>query len=123
MQISTPEQAIEYLRRVMRRDVEEFWTLAFDSNRVLVAAECLFRGTVDACYFHPRDVFRFACRTNAASLIVAHNHPSQMPAPSLEDRQITRTILKASRILSIPVVDHIIVTEKSSFSFREHGLM
>lgn len=123
MQILNPQSAAEYLRRVMKRDIEEFWVLAFDSDRNLTAAECLFRGTVDACFFHPRDVFRFACRFNASSLIIAHNHPSQNPLPSNEDREITERLLRASRILSIPVVDHLIITDAASFSFLEHGLM
>lgn len=123
MKITCPDQAATYLRRVMRPDVEEFWALALDSDRNLLAAECLFRGTVDACFFHPRDVFRFACKSNAASLLVAHNHPSQNPLPSNEDRTITNTIIKAAKILSIPLVDHLIITELEIFSFLEHGLM
>ena len=107
----------------MRRDVEEFWALAFDSDRNLLAAECLFRGTVDACLFHPRDVFRFACRSNAASLLIAHNHPSQNPLPSEEDRFITNSLIKAAKILAIPVVDHVIVTDLEVFSFLESGLL
>lgn len=123
MKITSPEQASLYLRRVMRLDVEEFWALAFDSDRNLLAADCLFRGTVDACFFHPRDVFRFACQNNASSLLIAHNHPSQNPLPSDEDRTITNKILKGAKILSIPVVDHIIITERETFSFLENGLM
>lgn len=123
MKISSPQQAGSYLRRVMRSDVEEFWAMAFDSDRNLLAAECLFRGTVDSCFFHPRDVFRFACRTNAASLIVAHNHPSQNPLPSMEDEDITRTVLQAADIMAIPVVDHLIVTNDEIFSFMASGLL
>jgi DNA repair protein RadC len=123
MKISSPEQATAYLRRVMRNDVEEFWALAFDSDRNLLASECLFRGTVDSCFFHPRDIFRFACKSNASSLIIAHNHPSENAQPSIEDYRITKTVIKASRILSIPVVDHLIVTKNATFSFLEKGLM
>ncbi len=123
MQILTPNQAAEYLRRVMRPDVEEFWVLTFDSDRHLTAAECLFRGTVDACFFHPRDVFRFACKSNASSLLIAHNHPSQNPLPSREDREITATLLRAARIFSIPIIDHLIITEAEAFSFLEHGMI
>jgi DNA repair protein RadC len=123
MKISSPQQAGSYLRRVMRSDVEEFWALAFDSDLNLLASECLFRGTVDACLFHPRDVFRFACKTNASSLIVAHNHPSQNPLPSEEDRSITQRLVRAAKIFSIPVSDHLIITEKEIFSFLEYGLM
>jgi DNA repair protein RadC len=122
MRISTPDQAAAYLRRVMKMDVEEFWVLALDADRNLVASECLFRGTVDACFFHPRDVFRFACRWNASSLLIAHNHPSGNLIPSDDDLRITKDVLAASELLSIPVVDHLVVTKKEAFSFVERGL-
>jgi DNA repair protein RadC len=123
MRISTPTQAADYLRRVIRSDVEEFWAMAFDSDRNLLAAECLFRGTADACLFHPRDVFRFACRRNAVSIIIAHNHPSQNSLPSEEDRRVTANLLRAATIVYIPIVDHLIITDREVFSFLEHGLI
>lgn len=123
VRLTTPRQVASYLRRVMRMDIEEFWILAFTSARDLLAADCLFRGTVDACFFHPRDVFRFACRWNAASIVVAHNHPSGNLYPSSEDQEITCRLVKASRILNLPVTDHIIVTSRGHFSFFERGLM
>jgi DNA repair protein RadC len=123
MRISTPIQAADYLRRVIRSDIEEFWAMAFDSDRNLLAAECLFRGTADACLFHPRDVFRFACRRNAVSIIIAHNHPSQNALPSEEDRRVTANLLRAATIVCIPIVDHLIITDREVFSFLEHGLI
>lgn len=123
MRLTTPIQAASHLRRVMKLDVEEFWALAFDSDRNLLACECLFRGTVDSCFFHARDVFRFACRWNASSLLIAHNHPSGNLIPSTEDREVTVQILAAAKIFGIPVLDHLIITDKSEFSFMERGLL
>ena len=123
MRVVSPSQAAEYLRRVMKMEVEEFWVIGCDSDRNVLASECLFRGTVDSCFFHPRDVFRFACRINASSLIVAHNHPSGNSLPSDEDFTITRELILASKILKIPISDHLIVTSREFFSFLEKGFL
>ena len=76
MLITSPHVAYEYFRQRIVADVEEFWALALNSEKELLMCSCLFRGTVDNCLVHPRDVFRFALFNNASSLIVAHNHPT-----------------------------------------------
>src|SRR6185312_5767265 len=86
-------------------------------------AACLFRGTVDGCFFHPRDVFRYAIVHNASALIVAHNHPSGSPRPSPEDIEITRQLEAAGELLQVPIVDHVIITRRGYFSFLEAGMM
>lgn len=119
--ITSPEHCADFLRQFMRLDVEEFFVLAFDSERKLIAHDCLFRGSVDTCMFHPRDVFRFAIKHNAVSIIIAHNHPSDNKNPSPEDLRVTTQIVKAGKLLQIPVSDHIIVTKHDHFSFLAEG--
>jgi DNA repair protein RadC len=68
-------------------------------------------------------VFKAALLLNAASLIIAHNHPSGDPAPSREDREVTRAIAEAGGILDIPLHDHVIVGEERYFSFKDAGLL
>ena len=121
MFITSSRLAYSYLSDKFTPDAEEFWVLALTSNKRLNAGRCLFRGTVDSCLVHPRDIFRFACLTNASSLIIAHNHPSLDPNPSLEDIRLTIQIFKAGRILQIPVIDHLIVTEVNYKSFADEG--
>ena len=80
-----------------------------------------FGGLWTFVLFHPRDVFRFAYRHNASAVIVAHNHPSGCPEPSQEDRQITRQLAAAARILEVPVVDHLILAGNGFYSFLAAG--
>lgn len=97
--------------------------MALNSEKEPVAVRCLFRGTVDQCLFHPRDVFRFACLSNASSLIVAHNHPSGNARPSQADVKITRRLIRAAAILEVPIDDHLILAGGKYFSFLEDGAL
>lgn len=78
-------------------------------------------GTLTACLVHPRDIFREAILRNAASIIMIHTHPSSDPEPSEEDYHLTRRILDASSTIGIPLLDHIVISEKRHWSFGEHG--
>lgn len=121
MPITTAEQAFLTLTDLTMSEVEEFWVLALGPNKVLLRSAMIFRGTVDACLVHPRDVFRFACLENASGLIVAHNHPSGDLNPSSQDLAFTRQLLKASVILEIPLLDHLIVGRATFVSFARQG--
>ena len=121
MDITTAEFAYQALKPNMALDAEEFWALALGPKKTLLQSKMIFRGTIDACLVHPRDVFRFACFANASSLIVAHNHPSGDTRPSEQDLAFTRQLLRASRIFEIPLLDHLIITEKGFSSFAREG--
>lgn len=121
MEVTSAEAAYEVLKRNMTGDVEEFWALALGPNKALLGAKMIFRGTVDACLVHPRDIFRFACLENASSLLVAHNHPSGDPLPSVEDLRFTRQLVRAAAVMEIPVVDHLIVTNGGFSSLQRQG--
>lgn len=123
MKITSPRQAYLHFKRLLTADIEEFWACALNADKEVVASACLFRGTVDQCPFHPRDVFRFAYTHNASSLIVAHNHPSGQVEPSAQDLSITEQLLSAAGILQVPVVDHLILSRRRYFSFLEKGLI
>lgn len=123
MQIQSHKHAYQYLKKHISFEVEEFWCLALASNLRLIELKLLFRGTVDYCTIHPRDVFRFGCAANASKLIVAHSHPSGDKNPSPNDIEITQRLIKVSHIIEIPIVDHIIVTKKSYLSMAEKGLL
>ena len=122
MRISSPQTAFLFFKSRLTSDVEEFWIAALDSGKKAIAASCLFRGTVDHCLFHPRDVFRYACLQNAASIIVAHNHPSGDVRPSPEDLAITGQLLRIAVLLEVPLIDHIIVGPGDAYySFLANG--
>ena len=104
-------------------DVEEFWVVALNSQCQLLDARMLFRGTVDQCLFHPRDLFRYGLLKNASSLVVAHNHPTGQCFPSPEDKQITKKMIAAGKLLDIPVLDHIIFSKNNNKRFYQKMLL
>lgn len=119
MWITSSQKAYELLKDEISREVEEFWALALASNKAVIARRCLFRGTVDACLVHPRDIFRFGCLHNASSLLVAHNHPSQELLPSRADVVLTRKIVALGKMMQIPVIDHLIIGHQGYRSFLD----
>lgn len=119
--ITSPRSAADFFRSRMNKDVEEVWAAALNSDKRVLAAQCLFRGTADQCLVHLRDIFRFACLHNATGLIIAHNHPSGVAKPSAEDELWTDHLLTAANIISIPVLDHLIIARRGYFSFLESG--
>ena len=121
MEIVCVELALAAFQELMTAEVEEFWALALGPKKAVLRSKMIFRGTVDACHVHPRDVFRFACFENASSLVVAHNHPSGDLFPSPEDLELTRRLAEAAEILEIPLVDHLIVTRDGFSSFAREG--
>ena len=112
--IREPEAAYRLLRPVMTAATggdsqEAFFVLLLDTKNKVIGSpvECL-RGLLDQCPVHPREVMREAVRNSAASVILAHNHPSGDPTPSKEDCDITRRLIEAAKILGIRIVDHVI---------------
>ena len=100
---------------------EEFHALLLDTRHRVVREVCVTRGTLDASLISPREVFRLAVVEGAAAVILAHNHPSGDPAPSPDDRAVTRQIAEAGRALGIPVLDHVIVGDGRFASLAEEG--
>lgn len=80
-------------------------------------------GTVNRTIIHPREIFYHAIEDGAYGIFLVHNHPSGETTPSQEDIAITEKIAKAGEILGIPLLDHVIVSKKGFFSFREQGLL
>lgn len=90
-------------------------------NRILEYKE-LFRGTINAASVYPREVVKEVLALNAASVILAHNHPSGVSTPSQADKLITTKLQQALNLIDVSIVDHIIIGE-TSYSFAEHGLI
>ncbi len=102
---------------------ERFLVILLDSRHRVLREVTISQGTLTASLVHPREVFRAAVRESAAALVLVHNHPSGDPAPSGEDRQVTRRLIEAGRIVGIRVLDHVVVAERGYFSFCEAGEM
>jgi DNA repair protein RadC len=123
MDLSSSYKAALFLKlKMSQAESEEFWVIALNSQCVLIDARMLFKGTVDECLFHPRDIFRFAVIQNASKLIVGHNHPSGCCKPSHEDIKLTRQLFKIGKLFKIPVLDHIIISTKENtyYSFSAY---
>jgi DNA repair protein RadC len=103
--------------------VEEFRLLVLDTQHRVVRNVLITRGLLDSSLVHPREVFRAAIAEAAAGIVVVHNHPSGNPAPSADDRSVTRQLTEAGRLLDVPVYDHVIVGGARYFSFAEAGLL
>ena len=121
--VDSPARALKEFGDLARKRREHFVGLYLDACRRVLFRETISVGTLTASLVHPREVFAPAMTRGAAALIVAHNHPSGDPAPSREDRETTRRLQEAGRILGIPVLDHVVVASRGYFSFRERGLM
>lgn len=80
-------------------------------------------GSLNSTVVHPREVFKTAVLASAASVILAHNHPSGDPTPSKEDIGLTKKLVEAGEILGIKVLDHIIVGVNQYTSFNRQGLI
>ena len=107
--------------RLASLPVEVFVAVLLDVKHRPVREERVSVGVLDGSLVHPREVFAAAVRERAAALILVHNHPSGDPAPSPEDREVTRRLRTAGEILGIPVLDHVIVGDGAFFSFREEA--
>ena len=122
--IGSPAELREFLTLWLReRPRECFSALFLDSQNRLICAEELFQGSVAQTMVYPREIARRAIETRASALIVAHNHPSGMSAPSAADRKLTSALRRALELIDIPLLDHVIVADNSCFSFAEAGLL
>ena len=101
---------------------EQFMVLPLDvKRRPLSEPQIISIGTLNGVNVHPRDVFSIAVRWNAHSVVVAHNHPSGSPLPSKSDATLTWGLYGAGQMMGIALVDHIILAEKSHYSFADEG--
>lgn len=102
---------------------EHFLILCLDTKNNLIKIGNISTGTLDANLVHPREVFKEAIQSLASSIILVHNHPSGNPEPSDADIDITRRILETGKIIGIDVLDHIIIADNKSLSFKEKGIL
>jgi len=121
--LGSPELTRQYLRhQIGTLPYEVFGLLLLDSRHRLIRAELLFRGTLAGASVHPREVARAVLESNAAAVVLVHNHPSGVAEPSQADELITRRLRETLSLIDVRVLDHLIVAE-SIYSMAEHGLL
>lgn len=102
---------------------ERFFAVMLNTKNICLGVEEVSVGSLNSSIVHPREVFKAAIRRSAASVIVAHNHPSGDSTPSREDVEVTRRLCEAGRVIGIEVLDHVIFGDGVILSLKEKGLM
>jgi DNA repair protein RadC len=100
-------------------DREQFWALMLDCKNQLIGVNLVSQGTLSASVVSPREVLKPAILLNSAAIVVLHNHPSGDPTPSAEDRDCTKTLREACKVIGIRFLDHVIIGESHYFSFSD----
>ncbi len=122
--LGSPQAVKQYLQLLLaKKPYESFAVLFLDVKNRLIITEELFRGSLTHTSVYPREVVKAALAHNAASLILAHNHPSGTPEPSAADRSLTFALKQALSLVDIRVLDHFVVAGRQVYSFAEHGEM
>lgn len=119
----TADAVLAQLQFMRNKKQEYFVCLSLDSGRRLIAKRVVTIGLLTVSLAHPREVFAGPLKDRAASIIVAHNHPSGYLEPSKEDIKTTQQLVAAGLILGIELQDHFILTAAEHFSFKQSGLL
>ena len=122
--IHGPEDAAVYAMEHLALDKKEhFCVMLLNTKNHVIGWHVISIGSLTASVVHPREVFAPAIVHHAASIILAHNHPSGDPSPSREDIAVTQRLVKAGKIIDISPIDHIIIGGSNFVSMKEKGLL
>jgi DNA repair protein RadC len=108
------------LEDAIERDREHFYVMHLDIRSRVKLVEVVSVGTLTSSIVHPRETFRRAIIEGAASIIIAHNHPSGEVDPSDDDTRVTKRMHEAGELLGITLLDHIVFSSEGYFSFRDN---
>lgn len=107
----------------IERDFERVYVVCLASNNTIINIELISLGAIDETVLKPMQVFRIALIKGACKLILVHNHPNGDLVPSEPDKDVTDQMIQVGNIVNVKVLDHLIITEKYYFSFKDDGLM
>ena len=105
------------------QDREHFWTISLNNANQLLAVELIGLGTVNSVAVKPMEVFSLPLQKRAVKLMLVHNHPSGQLKPSEADLDITDNLIQVGLILNVPVLDHMIISTESFYSFKDAGVL
>jgi len=121
--VKSPEDVVAVAGKQLKgKKKEHFLVLCLDTRNKLINCKPVSIGSLDTSIVHPREAFKEAVSSSAASVVFVHNHPSGDPEPSKEDVELTKRLAKAGEIIGISVLDHIIVCDKSYLSLKARNL-
>ena len=122
--LGSPQAIYDYMRPIMQDlDTEEAWIILMNQNYRLIKEERLSHGGITETLVDVRVIVKEALLNNATIVALCHNHPSDNARPSKEDDRLTERVKKACELMRIYLLDHVIVTESSYYSYREKGRM
>lgn len=125
--ISSAKDAVKVLRECIDLNTidlrEDFWVLYLNQAHRLLAVSKTGEGCTEGVLVNIKAIFQIALRLNASAMILCHNHPSGALKPSSADKKVTKKIYGLSKIMGITLLDHIIVTSESFFSFQGKDLI
>jgi DNA repair protein RadC len=107
----------------IERNKEHFWIIGLAQNNKILYIELISLGTINATLVEPMEVFSIALQKRTVQIVMVHNHPSGEMRPSDADKNLTDRLLQVGKFLNIPVIDHLIISEKSYYSFADSGLL
>ena len=120
--INSPQNLIHWLQKTYgNRDQEYFIAVFLDTRYRVKGYKEIYIGTDQMIKIQAREIFNEALKRKSNRMIIAHNHPSQIPDPSSADCEMTESLVLAGQLMNIPVIDHIIISYDSYYSSREKG--
>ena len=124
LKISNKDILLKYLRnKIGYEEIEKFYVIYLSSSNEVIEFEENSTGTLDRSSVYPREIYKRVISLNAKSIILAHNHPSDNITPSKSDIELTNEIAKGLKNFGALLIEHIIITKNSYFSFLEEGLI
>ena len=109
--------------RRLNKDKEHFWVIALNNANNILNIELVSIGSTSNTIVTPMEVLSIPLQKRAVGIILVHNHPSNRPEPSEEDKKVTDRLIQACKLMNTPVLDHIIITKNSYYSFKSSGLL
>lgn len=124
LQLTSPQSVAAYYMEQMRHcEREQVLLLMMDNRNRMIEEHVISQGTVNASIMSAREIFMTALRKGAVYIMLLHNHPGGDPTPGRQDIAVTERIKKASELIEIPLIDHIIIGDRKYFSFKEMGYL
>jgi len=123
-ELRSPNKIAEYVRfKIGFSNVEEFMVIFLNHRGVILKSEVMFKGTKSASLVGVDEVMRKAILLKASAIVVCHNHPSGSVEPSKADFDITKNLYDAGKMMNIPLLDHLIISKNSFYSFKGNHLL
>lgn len=122
--LSSPQAVLNFARvKLAGLPREAFLVIFLNNKNRVIEYKIIQEGTIDRAIIYPRRLIEEALACHATGVILVHNHPSGEPEPSLEDKQLTRSLVEAARTIDLRILDHIIVGREGYCSFLEKGIL